>query len=118
MTLPAVGLIAPAINPTSVDLPAPFGPMTPSTSPWRTATLRLSTAGKPPKRLLRPSNCSRGKPAAGSARKGASDAVVGDEPSDTSRSFDKTIAARDSWGGALEKLLHQQQEALRQQDRD
>ena len=46
------------MNPASirivVDLPAPLGPRKPRTSPRRTENDTLSTAVKPPKRLVKP----------------------------------------------------------------
>ena len=49
---PSSGCIRPAIMFISVDLPAPFSPSTPRTSPGATSKLILSLASKAPKRLL------------------------------------------------------------------
>ena len=53
--VPAVGIMKPASMRMVVDLPAPFGPRKPSTSPRRTVNDTLSTAVKAPKRLVSPS---------------------------------------------------------------
>ena len=61
--VPAVGVMKPASMRMVVDLPAPFGPRKPSTSPRATLNDTLSTAVKPPKRLVRPSiSISTGSP--------------------------------------------------------
>src|SRR5437764_10004400 len=44
----------------SVVLPAPFGPMMPSSSPACTASVTLRTAVRPPNRLVTLSSCSIG----------------------------------------------------------
>src|SRR5581483_4921853 len=49
-----VGRCAPEIRLSSVDLPAPFGPITPSSSPEVTSRLTSETATTPPKRLPTP----------------------------------------------------------------
>src|SRR3954447_10495960 len=53
--VPAVGIMNPASIRIVVDLPAPFGPRNPSTSPRRTLKDTLSTAVKLPKHLVSPS---------------------------------------------------------------
>ena len=53
-TRPAVGLCRPTSVLNSVDLPAPFGPMSPTISPLVTSNETASTACSPPKRLLTP----------------------------------------------------------------
>src|ERR1700733_9960520 len=50
---PEVGLNRPHSMRMVVDLPAPFGPRKPKTSPLRTSRLMRSTATKSPKRLTR-----------------------------------------------------------------
>ena len=52
MTEPLSGTILPATILNSVDLPAPFGPISPVTDPRRTESEQLLTAVSPPKRLL------------------------------------------------------------------
>ena len=52
--VPAVGIMKPASMRIVVDLPAPFGPRKPNTSPRATLNETLSTAVKPPKRLVSP----------------------------------------------------------------
>src|SRR5690349_19410576 len=52
--VPAVGGNTPAIRLNSVLLPAPFGPMMPSTSPGRTASERSSITRSLPKLRLSP----------------------------------------------------------------
>src|SRR5208282_328234 len=49
---PALGLSSPHNMRMVVDLPAPFGPRNPNTSPLRTVRLSWSTATKSPKRLV------------------------------------------------------------------
>ena len=53
-TSPALGRRNDEISLNRVDLPAPFGPMTETISPSRTAKEMLSTATRPPKRLVMP----------------------------------------------------------------
>src|SRR6185503_13418747 len=48
----------------SVVLPAPLGPMMPSSSPARTSRLTLRTAVRPPKRLVTDSSASTEAPGA------------------------------------------------------
>ena len=48
MMAPAEGAVAPDIKSNSVDFPAPFGPMTPQTSPERTANDTSRSATSPP----------------------------------------------------------------------
>src|SRR5262249_7769270 len=117
MTLPAVGVSAPAIKPTRVVFPAPFGPIMPSTSPWRTEKLMASTAGRPPKRFV---TCSswRSTPVVRARVVDRLDAVGGDEASDTSHSFHKWITASRARCGLMQKFLHQWQEPLWQKDGD
>ncbi len=50
-TVPAVGASRPEIRLSSVDLPAPFGPMMAKISPRATSKETSSTAARPPKRL-------------------------------------------------------------------
>src|ERR1700733_13177986 len=50
---PEVGVNRPQSMRMVVDLPAPFGPRKPNTSPLRTSRLMRSTATKSPKRLTR-----------------------------------------------------------------
>jgi hypothetical protein len=52
MILPLSGVMLPATRLNSVDLPAPFGPMSPVIEPRSTRSEQLLTARKPPKRLL------------------------------------------------------------------
>ena len=59
-TLPALGRSRPQIMPTSVVLPAPFGPITARTSPGSTAMETSSTALRPPNRRPSPSVSSSG----------------------------------------------------------
>ena len=50
--LAAVGANVPATMLNSVDLPAPFGPISPVIEPFSTFSEQSSTASKLPKRLL------------------------------------------------------------------
>src|ERR1035441_1585337 len=50
---PEVGLSSPQSMRMVVDLPAPFGPRNPKTSPLLTSRLIRSTATKPPKRFTK-----------------------------------------------------------------
>ena len=52
---PAVGFSAPEIMFSIVVLPEPFGPISPSTSFFESSNDILSTATRPPKRLVTPS---------------------------------------------------------------
>src|SRR4051812_22150414 len=62
--VPAVGIMKPANIRMVVDLPAPFGPRKPSTSPRATLKLTRSTAVKLPNRFVSPSiSISTGCPA-------------------------------------------------------
>src|SRR6516164_90266 len=54
----AFGVNTPLIRLNKVDLPAPFGPISPRISPSRMAKDRLCTARSPPKRLLTRSSSS------------------------------------------------------------
>jgi hypothetical protein len=54
-TVPLVGRSRPAIIRIVVDLPAPFGPRNPVTTPGSTTKLSWSTAVLSPYRLVRPS---------------------------------------------------------------
>ena len=51
---PAVGLISPESMLTSVVLPAPLGPMTACSSPWRSEMETSRTATSPPKTRVSP----------------------------------------------------------------
>ena len=63
--VPAVGIMKPASMRIVVDLPAPFGPRKPSTSPRATVNVTLSTAVKLPNRLVSPAiSISTGWPSA------------------------------------------------------
>src|SRR5712671_4341808 len=57
-TLPWVGFRTPVIRLNSVDLPAPFGPITARTSPSSTCIDTWSTATRPPKRRVSSSSSS------------------------------------------------------------
>ncbi len=59
-TSPAVGLSVPVIRLNSVDLPAPFGPITARISPGSTVMSTLSTATSAPNRRVRPLHSSSG----------------------------------------------------------
>src|SRR5690348_6839065 len=61
-TRPAVGCKCPVMRLNSVDLPAPFGPMTAAIWPSATARLTSATARKPAKDLLSPCTSSTGAP--------------------------------------------------------
>src|SRR5579871_3668677 len=58
-TRPAVGCRWPVIRLNSVDLPAPFGPITAAISPSATARSTSDTARKPPKDFERPRTSSK-----------------------------------------------------------
>jgi hypothetical protein len=62
-TEPASGRSIPMMSFITVDLPDPFGPISPRISPARTASAMSLTATRPPKRLVRPLT-SRWAPAA------------------------------------------------------
>ena len=63
--VPAVGIMNPASMRMVVDLPAPFGPRKPSTSPRDTLNETSSTAVKLPNRLVSPAiSISTGWPSA------------------------------------------------------
>ena len=64
-----------------VDLPAPFGPISPTISPASTAKLTSLTATRPPKRLVTPSTSSSRVPAEGSARRVSGAAPASDASS-------------------------------------
>ena len=64
--VPAVGIMKPASMRIVVDLPAPFGPRNPSTSPRATLKVTLSTAVKLPNRLVRPGDLDEHRLAVGS----------------------------------------------------
>src|SRR5579859_2160070 len=118
---PLVGASAPPIRPIRVDLPAPLGPMMPSTSPGRTAKLRSSTAGSPPKRLVTPARARMGAALASCAASGEPDgldAVGRDEALDTSHPFREPprVAELDA-DRADRQLTHQPDQPLRQEDR-
>ncbi|CAB4810909.1 unannotated protein [freshwater metagenome] len=53
-TEPVLGLTNPVIASMAVLLPAPLGPMRPTTSPGFTSTLNSNSATTPPKRTVRP----------------------------------------------------------------
>src|SRR5437899_10482043 len=61
----------------SVVLPAPFGPMMPRRSPWRTWRLTSRTAVRPPKRFVTRSSVSTSSP--GPEAPGEADQSVGGE---------------------------------------
>ena len=54
-TSPTFGGTKPEITPNSVVLPAPFGPMMPTISPFATEKLIEFSATTPPKRFVTPS---------------------------------------------------------------
>ena len=54
-TEPASGRSMPMISFITVDLPEPFGPMSPKILPAPTLSVIALTATRPPKRLVRPS---------------------------------------------------------------
>src|SRR5690349_15148307 len=62
---PAVGGKVPDSMLKIVLLPEPFGPISPTISPWSTLNETLLTAVKPPNRLTRPSTTSMARPALG-----------------------------------------------------
>src|SRR5579864_6876794 len=62
-TRPAVGAMNPVTRLNSVVLPAPFGPISPTISPSRTANETPSTARSPPKVRERPATSSTAEPA-------------------------------------------------------
>ena len=64
--VPAVGIMKPASMRIVVDLPAPFGPRKPSTSPRPTLNETSSTAVKLPKRLVSPVDLDQRRFAVGS----------------------------------------------------
>src|SRR5213596_1583620 len=64
----------------SVVLPAPFGPMMPRRSPWRTWRLTSRTAVRPPKRFVTRSSVSTNSP--GPPTTGEPDQSLGGEPDD------------------------------------
>ena len=55
-TWPASGRMKPHKTFSSVVLPAPFGPMTPTTSPGATVSDTALSAVRPPKRTLTPAD--------------------------------------------------------------
>src|SRR6266498_3456631 len=55
LALPAVGATRPSSVRKVVVFPAPLGPRNPTTVPWSTSKLRLSTATTSPNRLVSPS---------------------------------------------------------------
>src|SRR3569833_1857436 len=59
-TVPAAGWFTPNKTLSSVDLPAPFSPMRPCTSPQRTSSDTWSSASTPGKRTVMPSKCRYG----------------------------------------------------------
>src|SRR5262245_782915 len=59
-TVPVSLTSVPQMQFTSVDLPEPFGPISPTRSPGETDSAMASSATKPPKRLPRPSTSSSG----------------------------------------------------------
>ncbi len=59
---PSSGSMKPQTTLNSVVLPAPFGPMTPSTSPGSTNSDTESSAVRPPKRTVTPSTSKRPGP--------------------------------------------------------
>src|SRR6185312_8268243 len=77
-TRPALGGKCPVMRLNSVDLPAPFGPMTAAICPSATARLTSATARKPAKDLLRPCTSSTGAPPGPSAKS----ADAGDDATD------------------------------------
>ena len=60
--MPDCGLTKPEMQLNSVVLPAPFGPITPSTSPPATPSETLSSAVIPPKRTVTPCTASAAEP--------------------------------------------------------
>src|ERR1700722_6564921 len=60
---PSFGGSTPAIRLNSVDLPAPFSPSTPSTSPGCTVRFSSSMTRRPPKRRETPLSCNSGSSA-------------------------------------------------------
>src|SRR5579885_3887976 len=118
MILPAVGEPAPAIRSTIVDLPAPFGPITPRISPLRKEKLRLSTAIRPPKRLVTLTSCSRGAPSSRAAPGLGLDSVGCDKASDTSHPLHKTVSAARTCPRPAHKLLRNANNPLWQEDGD
>src|SRR6266545_4366289 len=62
-TSPSVGSYTPVIALNAVVLPAPFGPMRPTSSPGRSARLKAESALRPPKRIVTLSSSSGFTPA-------------------------------------------------------
>src|SRR5262249_4821493 len=79
-TWPAVGCRCPVIRLNSVDLPAPFGPMTAAISPSATARSTSETARKPPNDLDRPLTSSTGRPLPLAAEPGKAGQYAADDP--------------------------------------
>ena len=68
-SVPSSGRVKPQTTLNSVVLPAPFGPMTPSTSPCSTWRLTALSAVRPPKRTVTPSTSNRPRPVDGALRR-------------------------------------------------
>ena len=69
MTCPAEGRSVPASNAITVDLPAPFGPISPVSVPGLMLKETLATACTPPKSRLSPTVCSTSPPGRGRYRR-------------------------------------------------
>ena len=75
MTVPEVAWVAPLSMPTRVLLPAPLGPMTPSTSPLCTSRVISEAATTSPYRLVRPAQLRRTGPAASAGESPSASAI-------------------------------------------
>src|SRR5579883_1161602 len=115
---PAVSGSAPPIRLTSVDFPAPLGPITPRISPRRTEKLSPLTAAKPPKRLVTSINCNRAEVPPLAPGGGWLDAVGCDKASNTSKSFHETANPCQTGSGARTKRLDETNHSLWQDDSD
>ena len=60
--VPALARSSPMISDMTVDLPEPFGPISPTISPARRSKLMFLTATTPPKRLPSSLTCKRTAP--------------------------------------------------------
>src|SRR5690348_9039051 len=96
-TLPAVGRRCPVIRPNSVDLPAPFGPITAAISPSATARSTSHTARKPANDLESPRTSSTGRPSFFAAKPFYTSAQATDDSAGKGEQQDKKDGAEHEW---------------------
>src|SRR6266545_7483022 len=111
-TWPALAWITPEITPNRVDLPAPLGPISATTSPVATTRSTPSTARTPPNRRLTPVTRSTAVPGAGRPSRASSGPPAVAAPSTRDRGAGAVVAAAGRPAG--EPADHRDQPARQQ----